>query len=503
MEVFGAAWTWWAIGLAIGVPIVLVVLTEVLGILVRRGNPAARPVRLLRNWVIPVGALFALLAYAFQSDAENPWPRVVATLLGFLVILLVLSAFNVILFAHARAGSWRERIPSIFVEIVRLLLVVVGLGFLFQWVWHADIEGLIATLGVTSIVLGLALQNSIGGIVSGLLVLFEQPFKIGDYLHVGGVEGRVVEVNWRACHIDTGSGIQVVPNATLADASFTNRSKPLGPHRVTTTIRFTTDDPPHEVIDLLVTTAAGVPGVLTDAFAARGEGGATAEYSGAGTYSVSLPVASPSDAQRALTVYLSWLWYAARRRGLALDGDATDPIAEPGRIERALEILAPTLRLGDEERAVVLATGHLERFGVGETVQAHGVVPHEVRFLVEGRVRLAVPAAGGRIDIAMLEPGDYVGQTALTRQSTITEAIANDVLTVLVVPLETVDALVRTRPALAAEMSQSIELRRKLAVEALASAAVRSERGWLSTGEAAIPSHLNGDRASGGPPGRG
>jgi small-conductance mechanosensitive channel len=465
MDLFSDSSIWWMIGIAIGVPVVLVVLTEVLNSLTRRGNPIAGPIRLLRNWVIPVGALFALLIFAFRSPADQVWARVVATVLGFLVILLVLSAFNVALFSNAKPGSWRERIPSIFVELARLVLVVVGLALLFQWVWEADVGGLIAALGVTSIVIGLALQNAVGGVISGLLLLFEQPFKIGDYLEVGGVEGRVVEVNWRACHIDTGSGIQIVPNSTLSGASFTNRSQPAGPFHVTTTVKFTTDDPPHEVVKLLVDVADSLPMRFADERA-------TAEYNGAGAYSVSLPIAGPSEGQRALSLYLAWLWYAARRRKLALDGDATDPIAEPGRLERALEVVGPTLHLGESERALVLATGWLERYGLGEIVQEQGILPHEVRFIVEGHVRLAVEAGGGRIEFATAEPGDYVGQTALTREKTLTEAIAADVLTVLALPLETVDELVRTRPLLAAEIGQSIELKRKLAAEALASAGV-------------------------------
>ena len=90
--------------------------------------------------------------------------------------------------------------------------------------WDADVGGLFTALGVGSIVIGLALQNAVGGVISGLLLLFEQPFKIGDWLDTGGVKGRVVEVNWRAVHIDTGNGIQIVPNSTLSGASFTNLS---------------------------------------------------------------------------------------------------------------------------------------------------------------------------------------------------------------------------------------------------------------------------------------
>jgi len=71
MQTPSDTWIGWAIALAIAVPVVLVVLTEVLGSLTRRGSAAAKPVRLLRNWVVPVAALLALLALAFQSEADQ------------------------------------------------------------------------------------------------------------------------------------------------------------------------------------------------------------------------------------------------------------------------------------------------------------------------------------------------------------------------------------------------------------------------------------------------
>jgi small-conductance mechanosensitive channel len=463
MDPFRDGWVWSAIAIAVGVPVALVALTELIGVLQRRGNPAVGPLKLLRNWVVPTAALLALLAFAFQSPADEVWVRVVATVLGFLLILLVLSSFNVALFATARKGSWRDRIPTIFVELARLILVVVGLALLFQWVWQADVGGLIAALGVTSIVIGLALQNAVGGVISGLLLLFEQPFKIGDWLDTGSVVGRVIEVNWRAVHIDTGSGIQIVPNSMLSGSSFRNLSQPAGVHHASTTVTFTTDDPPHEVIALLVEVADALPMRVPDQRA-------TAVYSGSGHYTVTLPLQSPAVVNQTMSVYLAWLWYAARRRGLALDGDATDPIAEPERLDSALEVVAPTLHLGDEERELVRTSSRLERWGAGETVLPAGVVPSEVRFVVDGRVRLGVEIDGGRLDVASVEAGDYIGQTALTRERTLTTAVAADTLTVLVVPLATVDQLVRRRPLLAQEIGRSIEARKKAAAEAVAGA---------------------------------
>lgn len=458
---FRDGWGWWVIALAVGVPVLLVVLTELINHLRRRDSPVAGPLRLLRNGVIPVGALFALLAFAIQSPADQVWTRVVATVFGFLVILLVLSSFNVAVFANAAEGSWRRRIPSIFLEIARLVLVALGLALLFSWVWGADVGGIFTALGVGSIVIGLALQNAVGGVISGLLLLFEQPFKIGDFLDTGGVKGRVVEVNWRAVHIDTGSGIQIVPNSNLSGASFTNLSEPEGPFSAEASVKFATDDPPHEVMALLVEVA--------DALPMRARERASVSYSGAGAYGVSIPVAGPADAGRALSTYLSWLWYAARRRGFALDGDATDPLAEPGRLVEALEAVSGTLHLKDDDREALLATAHLERYGVGEVVLPSGVVPDEVRVVVTGRAVLALDVDGGRVEFATAEKGDIIGQTALTRERSVAVTVAGEILTVVVLPLATVDELIRNRPRLAAEIGESLELKRSLAAERLAS----------------------------------
>lgn len=469
--ILDGGWIWGAVGLAVGVPILLVILTEILRALERRGSPATKPLRLLRNWIVPVGALFGLLLFAFRSEEEHVWTRVVATIFGFLVILLILSAFNVALFGNAKTGSWQQRIPTIFIEIVRLLLVVVALALLFSWVWNADVGGLIAALGVTSIVIGLALQNAVGGVISGLLLLFEQPFKIGDWLDVGSAEGRIVEVNWRAVHIDTGSGIQIVPNADLAGASFTNKSRPEGPFWSTVDVSFTTDDPPNEVMALLVEVAESLPD-------RSGSWHATASYAGAGKYSVNIPVVGAPFAGAAISLYLTWLWYAARRRGYALDGDSTDPIAEPAALESAIAKLAPALHLAGDDLEALTAASHLERYGRGEIVMTAGTVPADIRYIIAGSARLVVHVGGDRIEFGAAEPGDFIGQTALTRERSQSTAIAGDVLTVLVIPLETLDGLVRARPRLAAEIGASLELKRKAAAEALATAGV--SRGLLA-----------------------
>lgn len=451
---------WWVVALALGIPVLLVVITEAISVATRRGSALAGPLKLLRNGVIPAGALLALLAFAVQSDAAQVWVRVVATIFGFLALLLVLSAFNVLLFERARTGTWRQRVPTIFVEIARLVLVVLGLGLLFSWVWGTDVGGLFTALGVGSLVIGLALQNAVGGVISGLLLLFEQPFKMGDWLDVGGVRGRVVEVNWRAVHIDTGGGIQVVPNATLAGSAFTNLTEPDGPFAASTTLTFSTDDPPHEVLALIRRVAEALPGRAPDSQV-------SVSYSGAATFDVSIPVNGPSDASRALSTFRAWLWYASRRAGLALDGDDSDPMAEAERISAAVAQVAPALHLPEEDAETLRADASLQRYGIGETVLPAGIVPDHVSFVVSGSASLALEEDGDRYEFAVAEPYDIIGHTALTRQPSQAVTVAQEVLTVLVIPLETFDALIRSRPRLAAEISDALDLKRSQTEEML------------------------------------
>ncbi len=475
-EIWKEAWFPWAVGLAIGLPILLVVLTEILGVLVRRGNPAAKPVRLLRNLVLPVFALFVLLTLASDQKFDLNWVRVVGTVLGFLLILLVLSAFNVALFANASEGSWQKRLPSIFIDLARLALILVGLAILFSWVWGADVGGLFAALGVTSIVIGLALQNAVGSVISGLLLLFEQPFKLGDFLDTPSGRGRVVEVNWRAVHIDTGNGIQIVPNASLADASFTNLSQPAGAYVATVTVKFSTDDAPHRVSAVLQSVAAELP--MLDENDRPG-----VSYEGNATYAVSLPVVSPAREAEAVSLFYAWLWYAARRNDLALDGDATDPVNTPETVREALAYVGPLFGLEGDYLDQIAPGCRIEQWGAGEVVQPIGAVPDSLRIVLDGTLQLSTPYGKGRLDFALVERGESVGLTALTRQATTDVATATRAVRVLRVPRDAVDAAVRRNPALARRIGEQLDNRRVLSGQAVAAA--QAAAGVLSIGDAA------------------
>ncbi len=453
MNVFGS-WFYWALGVSIGLPTGLILFTEWHQALVRRHSKLARPVGLIRNYLLPLGALWLLLVKATGVPAHDIWVRVIATVLGFVLLVLLLSGLNVTLFQGAPPQSWRSRVPTIFVDVTRLLMIGVGLALIFSYIWGARIGGLFAALGVTSVVIGLLLQNSVGQIVSGLFMLFEQPFRIGDWLDTSTVRGRIVEVNWRAVHIDTARGLQITPNSVLAAMSFTNLSRSAGAYRLVITTTFAATDPPARVCAVLSAVGDALPQRTAD-------GATTSVAVGGGEYRTAVALASPADESAAQAAFAGWIWYAARRAGLHLD-DTDDEFSTPERIEEALRtVVAPALRLTEADQQSLVPHATLIRYGPGELVEHAGHVPTAMTFLTGGTIRMtAASENGSAVPIATLRQGAFLGVTALTRQPNITDAYAVDEVTAVTIARDHIEELLMRKPLLLQDLGRILDERR-------------------------------------------
>lgn len=127
--------------------------------------------------------------------------------------------------AHRDPSLQRVTEPASFVT--RLLFGLLAVIVVFE---NAGIHltALWTTLGVGSVAVALALQETLSNLFSGLYLLADRPLSPGDYIKLdSGYEGYVLRVGWRSTSIRTlGNNLIVVPNATLAKAVLINYSKP-------------------------------------------------------------------------------------------------------------------------------------------------------------------------------------------------------------------------------------------------------------------------------------
>ncbi|WP_425327266.1 mechanosensitive ion channel family protein [Rhizobium grahamii] len=167
------------------------------------------------------------------------WTHLAWTLIGFVRIYIVLE----------RRPREARLLQDLIVAIVYLSVALSILGFVFK----APIGTLIATSGVVAIIFGLALQNTLGDVFSGVALTLGQPFAIGDWIVLSdGTEGRVIENNWRSISLITGAhNVVVLPNSVLAKVGLTNLSRPDESHQITLSIRIAASHEPERVEELM------------------------------------------------------------------------------------------------------------------------------------------------------------------------------------------------------------------------------------------------------------
>ncbi len=207
-----------------------------------------------------VQQVFAWLAQNGVSCALNIVSAVLILLLGGLIVKGLVAALRRALAKSARVDELlRTFLCSIASKTGWAILLVVALGRL-----GVDVGPLVASLGVTGVVLGFAFKESLGSLAAGLMIALNHPFKVGDYVIAGGVEGTVTELNMMATVLATADNKKVtVPNGTVWGGAITNFNA-LGRRRVDVKafVAYGTDLAKARQIALDALKA--VPGVLAD-----------------------------------------------------------------------------------------------------------------------------------------------------------------------------------------------------------------------------------------------
>ena len=154
-------------------------------------------------------------------------------LLYLLTFWLIARAIDVIVMQRYFRGRTGYYAPNLLRGLVYGITLFSGLA-LFLWQIHYPLTGFLVSTGVIAGVIGLAMQNTLGNLFSGIAFSLEHPFKTGDWIQLdNGTVGQVVEMTWRATWFRTfNNTIITVPNLVLASQPIINLDKPTPPYSV-------------------------------------------------------------------------------------------------------------------------------------------------------------------------------------------------------------------------------------------------------------------------------
>lgn len=413
----------------------------------------------------------ATAAAAQGADAAVPFAR--AVFIAALAIAVVRIVVVLIVDVYLRERH-RVQVSAIVRDIVALGVYFLIILVVLRATLDINLASLIATSAVLTAIIGLALQDVLSSVISGLVLEAEEPFRASDWVRVGAFEGQVVETGWRTTQIRTRNNeLVVLPNTYLAREPLVNFVRPDPRHRDIFGFDAAYEMPPNMV-------KAAILGVLnSDRSVLRAPAPEvhTVEFrESAIGYQVRYWVVDFANLLVIRDRLMTNIWYATRRAGVRIPFPATDlfvhtvpPVSplEEGDIAAALSKVPLLAPLSAEEMSL-LAT-HVSRlpYATGEAIVREGE-PGDSFYLIErGSVVVTIgDANGGTRMLNRMAAGEYFGEMSLlTGEPRSATVVAESDVAVLEVERSDFEHVLAANPALLEPVSQIAARRQEAQLE--------------------------------------
>src|SRR5213083_825329 len=385
---------------------------------------------LKRRAGVQLGLFFRLfcLILAFYAaisvyGVHAPWRYHVGAAAILLSTALIVALVNRYIWDFYFEKKRQTNIPHFLREVVGGLIFLFILLLVLSYGYHAEaqLKGLLAGSGVIAIVVGFAGQNLFAGIIGGIAIQINRPYKLGDWLKVGDTYAEVREINWRSTRLCTNDDIYLdIPNNEMVSHQIVNLHYPTELHAMRIRVGVEYKNPPNLVKELLARAAQGAKNVVPDppvrVFLVD-----FADY--AVIYEIKYYMGNHSRINETNDAVRTNVWYELKRRGITIPFpirtlQVQRKAALPGQEEQAeaLSILRGEALFGclsDEQLDHLVKQARLSTFGRGEPVIEEGSPGDSMFVLLRGAANVFVSKNGSTIQVATLNAGDCFGEMSL------------------------------------------------------------------------------------------
>jgi small-conductance mechanosensitive channel/CRP-like cAMP-binding protein len=411
---------------------------------------------------------FGLLHRPFPQSGHHDWLRLLSLMLFSFAAVITsgLVLFDVVLA--------RRELPRILRDVVQGVAYLITAAIVLTRS-EVDVTKVFTASVLTTAVLGLALQDTLGNVVAGLALQLERDFEVGDWISLEkGVMGRIREVRWRATTIVTKNGdLTLIPNAAITRGTIVNYSRPTSAHRQWVHVRVHFRHPPGQVRDTIVAAVRALPFVRVD----PPTDAVLQEFNDdACVYACRYWI---DDVQRDDSLdsqVRSAIWYALHRAGMEIpipSRNVTVTENNEDRVQRKQDEdyaqRIDALSRVDVFRA--LDAGKIDRlsrrlrhvvFGPGEVILRQGDPGDSLYVIRTGKVAVRIGVLGAWKEVASLGDGQFFGEMSLmTGESRTATVVAATHVECFVVDKQAVQEILEEKPELAATISEILTRRQQ------------------------------------------
>jgi small-conductance mechanosensitive channel/CRP-like cAMP-binding protein len=385
---------------------------------------------LKRRSGVQLGLFFRLfcLVIAFYAaiavyGVHAPWRFHVGALAILLSTALIVALINRYVWDLYFEKKRQTPIPHFLRETVGGIIFLIVLLFILSYGYHAEtqLKGLLAGSGVVAIILGFAGQNLFAGIIGGVSIQINRPYKVGDWLKVGDTYGEVREINWRSTRLCTNDDIYLdIPNNEMVSHQIVNLHYPTEVHAMRIRVGVDYAVPPNLVKDALGRAAQRAKNVLPNppvrVFLVD-----FSDY--AMTYEIKFYMGNHSRINETNDSVRTNVWYELKRQGITIpfpirtlhvERKKAPPVKEEQ--AEAVSILRgePLFEcLSEEQLSQMVNQARLKLFGRGEPVIEEGAAGESMFVMLRGAANVFVSKNGSKIQVATLRAGDCFGEMSL------------------------------------------------------------------------------------------
>lgn len=415
---------------------------------------------LLAGGVVPYhpgGVLGTDTRRFFVSVLEVIWWLGAAWLVvGFLRVFVVLA--------------WQPRATKLVQDLLAGLIYLTAACAIIAYVFELPVTGMLATSGALAIIIGLALQSSLGDVFSGIVLNIERPYRVGDWIILDDtVQGKVIETNWRATHVLTGSqDVAIIPNSVIAKSRLVNCSTPTKLHSARIRVKLEPSLTPAAGCTLLKEVLLGSTHILRTPEPTVTIKDLSAEMI---DFELSYSVADVSGVELAQNELFDRIYRAAAAAGAKFSPRVSSPRAaskeaegESGISERLLAGLSLFSTLTGAEKAALASQMQRKDYKPGEVIVKSGTILESLCIISYGVVVGSVEENGRKREVIRLAPGDYFGEVGLlTGEPLKGELAALSWVVIYEIPKAAIAPLLKARPSMAEELSESLARRQPAA----------------------------------------
>jgi small-conductance mechanosensitive channel/CRP-like cAMP-binding protein len=365
----------------------------------------------------------AVWAAGALFDVRNPHLHLreigaATALLGALFVIALVDRYVWELYFQQRH---RVKVPKFLSELLRLAILLVTIFLILEFGYQKTINSLLVAPGIAAVVIGLAMQDLMGNIISGISLQVGKPFQHGDWLLVDGRYAEVVEINWRSTRLLTVDSISIeIPNRDIAKQTIVNLNLPTRLHAMRIQVSIDYASPPTRVKAVLLHATSNAHGVVPEPkpqVFLKNFGDYAVEYE------IKFWLKDYSLYNEVCDAIRTNVWYGLQRHGIRIPFPIrTLQVERPARnkqqeLQSAARIMLrqqPLFKcLSDDQLDALLPRGRIVHFGGGERLIEQGDQGHSMFILVQGEANVVAERNGTATHLAALSAGDCFGEMSL------------------------------------------------------------------------------------------